>query len=282
MVFRILALGDVVGKPGRQAVCELLPGLVREREVHFVVCNGENVAGGSGITANLFHKLRSYGVDVVTLGDHTYKRAEIAETLSGSERIIRPANFSKASPGKGLVVVECSREPFAGLRVAVGQVIGRIFVNLPAGDPFEAADAELARVPESVKIRVFDAHCEATSEKLAVGHWLDGRVSLVFGTHTHTPTADAKILPGGTAFISDVGMCGPYDSILGRRKDSVLKHMTTLMPFPFDVATGDTKLCGVLAEIDPNTGRASHIERVELPLAKVDGAYDADDRPSRK
>jgi metallophosphoesterase (TIGR00282 family) len=161
--------------------------------------------------------------------------------------------------------------------VAIFSLLGRIYMNLPSNDPFAAADQVLASIPKTVKVTICDMHAEASSEKVAMGHWLDGRTSFVFGTHTHIPTADAKVLPGGTAYISDLGMCGPYDSVLGRRKDRVLKYMTTNMPHPFEVATGDVRLCGALAEIDPETGKAVSIERVEVQGSNADQAYDADD-----
>jgi len=283
MSIRILCLGDIVGRPGRQVVHQKLPGLVRERKVDLVIANAENIAGGSGITQNLFHKVRSYGVDVVTLGDHVYKKADIIPTLHSSERILRPANLSAGAAGRTHTVVSTS----GNVSVGVFAVLGRIFMSqLPADDPFAAADKVLNQLPRHVKVVVCDVHAEASSEKVALGHWLDGRCSLVFGTHTHIPTADAKILPGGSAFISDLGMCGPYDSVLGRRKDRVVKYMTTNMPQPFDVATGDVRLCGALAEIDEQTGRALSIERVEVPGGNAEQAYDADDanpnRPPRE
>jgi metallophosphoesterase (TIGR00282 family) len=278
MPVRILCLGDIVGRPGRQVVHQRLPALVRQHQVDLVVANAENIAGGSGITANLFHKLRAYGVDVVTLGDHVYKKIDIVPTLQASERIVRPANLSSAAAGRPYTIVNTN----SGVPVAVFCLLGRIFVNLPADDPFAAAERVLEQVPQSVRVCVCDMHAEATSEKVAMGHWLDGRCSLIFGTHTHIPTADAKILPGGSAFISDLGMCGPYDSVLGRRKDRVVKFMTTNMPQPFDVATGDVRLCGALAEIDPETGRALSIERIEVQGESSDQAYDADDAPPGK
>ena len=156
-------------------------------------------------------------------------------------------------------------------------MLGRIYMNLPADDPFAAAERVLGLMPENVRVCVCDMHAEASSEKIAMGHWLDGKCSMIFGTHTHVPTADAKVLPGGSAFITDLGMCGPYDSVLGRRKDRVIKFMTTNMPQPFDVATGDVRLCGVLAEVDPETGRALSIQRIEAQGENADQAYDADD-----
>ena len=251
-----------------------LPGFVREQKIDLVVANAENIAGGSGITQNLFNKVRSYGVDVVTLGDHIYKKQDIVSTLQNSERIVRPANLSAHAAGRTFTCVATN----GGTSVCVFSLLGRIYMNLPADDPFAAAEKVLSQIPPNVRVCVCDFHAEASSEKVAMGHWLDGRVSLVFGTHTHVPTADAKILPGGSAFISDVGMCGPYDSVLGRRKDRVLKYMTTNMPTPFDVATGDVRMCGVLAEIDEQTGRAISVERVEVKGENADQAYDADDK----
>ena len=273
MPLRILALGDIVGRPGRQVVHQKLAGLVRDKQVDLVVANAENIAGGSGITTNLFHKIRSYGVDVVTLGDHIYKRIDIVPTLQASERIVRPANLSGAAAGRPFTVVTTN----AGVRVGVFSLLGRIYMNLPASDPFAAADWVLDQLPADVRVCVCDVHAEATSEKVALGHWLDGRASFIFGTHTHIPTADAKVLPGGSAFQADLGMCGPYDSVLGRRKDRVVKYMSTNMPQPFDVATGDVRLCGALATIDPETGRALEIERIESIGDNADQAYDSDD-----
>ena len=261
MPIRILCLGDIVGRPGRQVVHQKLPGLVRDKKVDLVIANAENIAGGSGITQNLFHKIRSYGVDVVTLGDHVFKKADIVPTLQTSERIVRPANLSAGAAGRTHTVVTTN----ANVSVGVFAVLGRIFMSqLPADDPFAAADKVLAQLPRHVRVCVCDVHAEASSEKVALGHWLDGRCSLIFGTHTHIPTADAKILPGGSAFISDLGMCGPYDSVLGRRKDRVVKYMTTNMPQPFDVATGDVRLAAVLLDADDETGRALSIRRLML------------------
>jgi 2',3'-cyclic-nucleotide 2'-phosphodiesterase len=273
MGFRILCLGDIVGRPGRQVVHQRLPGLVREHAVDLVIANAENIAGGSGITPNLFNKVRAYGVDVVTLGDHVYKRQEIVPTLQASERIVRPANLARGAAGRRFTVVQSN----SGVSVGVFCLLGRIYMNLPADDPFATADWVLDSIPSNVRVCVCDMHAEATSEKVGMGHHLDGRCSVVFGTHTHIPTADAHLLPGGTAYISDVGMCGPYDSILGRRKDRVLKHMTTGMPSPFEMATNDVKLCGMLAEIDPATGRGISVQRIEAQGENSDQAYDADD-----
>jgi hypothetical protein len=278
MPLRILCLGDIVGRPGRQVVHQRLPEVVRQQRVDLVIANGENIAGGSGITQNLFHKLRSYGVDVVTLGDHVYKKLDIVPTMQTSERIVRPANLSAAAAGRTFTVVNTN----SGVSVAVFCLLGRIYMNLPSDDPFAAAERVLQQIPRSVRVIVCDMHAEASSEKVAMGHWLDGRCSLVFGTHTHIPTADARVLPNGTAFIGDLGMTGPYDSVLGRRKDRVVKYMTTNMPQSFDVATGDVRMCGALAEIDAETGRAISIERIEVQGENADHPYDADDaKPGR-
>ena len=274
MPLRVLCLGDIVGRPGRQVVHQKLPALVRERQVDLVIANAENIAGGSGITQNLFNKIRSYGIDVVTLGDHIYKKQDIVPTLQNSERIVRPANLSQHAAGRTFTCVTTN----SGVSVGVFSILGRIYMNLPSDDPFAAANRVLDQIPASVRVVACDFHAEASSEKVAMGHWLDGRASVIFGTHTHVPTADAKILPGGSAFISYVGMCGPYDSVLGRRKDRVLKYMTTNMPVPFDVATGDVRLCGLLTEIDPESGRALATERVEVKGDNADQAYDADDK----
>jgi 2',3'-cyclic-nucleotide 2'-phosphodiesterase len=278
MPLRILCLGDIVGRPGRQVVQQKLPGLVKEKDIHLVIANAENIAGGSGITTNLFNKIRSYGVDVVTLGDHLYRRADIIPTLASSERVVRPANLARGAAGRRYTVITTN----SGVQVGVFCLLGRIYMNLPADDPFAAADWVLQQLPESVRCCVADMHAEASSEKVAMGHWLDGRCSLIFGTHTHVPTADAKILPGGSAFISDVGMCGPYDSVLGRRKDKVIKYMTAQMPVPFEVATGDVRMCGVMADLDPETGRALSVERIEVLGGNADSAYDADDARGNK
>lgn len=292
---RVLALGDIVGRPGRAAVHELLPGIVRQHAIDLVIANGENIAGGSGITANLFRKLRSYGVGCVTLGDHAFRRADILPVLDSSERIVRPANISRRAAGRTHVIVpvtlvaregageQGAREGGREVQVAVFTLLGRLFIsNMPADNPFTAADRILAELPASVKVIVAELHCEATSEKMALGWHLAGRVSLAFGTHTHIPTADARLLAGpaggATAYITDVGMCGPYDSVLGRRKEAVVPWMADNIPAPFDVATGDVRLCGVIADIDENTGRATAVERFEVSAGNADQAYDAEDR----
>ena len=272
MAIKILCIGDIIGKPGRQALAELLPPLILKENIDFVVANAENSAAGSGLTPPIFDKILATGVDVCTMGDHTYRKREILPLLETSDRLIRPGNYPPQSIGRGWTI----RQGRSGTRIAVMQVMGRVYMN-PADDPFTRMDRMLEELPRDVKIRVVDFHADASSEKIAMGWHLDGRVSINFGTHTHTPTADARILPGGTAFISDVGMTGPYDSILGRRKDRVLKHLITGMPFHFDVATGDPRLCGLLTTVDDQTGKAVRTVRCELHGSAVPAAYDADD-----
>jgi 2',3'-cyclic-nucleotide 2'-phosphodiesterase len=273
MNIRLLALGDVVGRPGRMIISQQLPTLVRQRQIDLVIANAENIAGGSGITTKLFHKIRSYGVDVVTLGDHIYRRPDIVPTLHSSERVVKPANLSIQAAGRPYTIVQTA----SGVPVVVMTVLGRVFVNFPADDPFAAVDRVYDDIGNRAKIMVCDVHAEASSEKVALGHYMDGRFSLIFGTHTHVPTADARILPSGSGYISDVGMCGPYDSVLGRRKDRVLKYMTTGMHQLFEIATGDVRMCGVLAEVDAETGRCLSIERIEVHGENADQPYDADD-----
>ncbi len=273
MAIRILCIGDIVGKPGRHVVMERLGEVVKEQQIDLVIANAENAAAGSGLTPPMFEKIRSYGVHVCTMGDHTYRRRELLPLLESSDRLIRPANFAPEAVGKGYTIVKTASE----VSVAVIQVMGRTNMAPHLDCPFHAVDRILAELPRDVKVRVVDFHAEVSSEKIAMGWHLDGRVSLNFGTHTHTPTADARILPGGTAFVSDLGMTGPYDSILGRRKDVVLKHLITGMHMFFDVATGDPRMCGVVAHIDEQTGKAISIARCDVAgTARVD-AYDADD-----
>ncbi len=260
MSVNILCIGDVVGRPGRSALAELLDGFIKQKKVDFVVCNAENSAGGSGLTPQMFKKILHYGVDVVTMGDHVMKRQEIARSLDESDRIVRPANLSSAAAGRGWTVVPSKS---GSHRIAVTCLLGQMYMGA-ADYPWHVIDRVMDEIPADVKIRVVDFHAEASSEKIAMGWHLNGRASIVFGTHTHIPTADAHVLDGGTAYISDVGMTGPYDSVLGRKKERVLAALTTSMPHRFDVADGDVRMCGLLTEVDENTGRAIATERIEL------------------
>ncbi len=257
---KILFIGDIVGRPGRRAVHDLLPGIVEREELDFVIANAENIAGGSGITQNLFGKLLSYGVDFITTGDHVWRKVEIAETMRTDTRIVRPANYHDDAPGSGMSVVEARN----GVKVAVIQIIGRVFMQ-PAECPFAAAAKMIEKARAETPLIVVDFHAEATSEKIAMGWFLDGKVSAILGTHTHIPTADERILPNGTAYITDVGMTGPYHSVIGRKVEPVLKRFITGMPHPFDVAEDDVRLCGAIVDLDETTGRAESIRRVCLP-----------------
>ncbi|MEM8678246.1 MAG: TIGR00282 family metallophosphoesterase [Planctomycetota bacterium] len=258
---RVLHIGDIVGRPGRRIVQLALAGLRARHGLDFIVANGENSADGSGITPDNFKQLRQAGVDCVTLGDHIYRRRQIIPVMAGEPRILKPANYPDASPGHGWVVVP--PEEGVPVPVAVVSLIGRVFMK-PVDCPFAAADRVLAEIPSEVKVILVDFHAEATSDKQLMGRFLDGRVSSVLGTHTHVPTADEQILPGGTAFQCDIGMTGPHDSILGRRIDAVMHTTTTFSPMIFDVATDDVRLTGTLVEIDPNSGKATHIERLQV------------------
>jgi metallophosphoesterase (TIGR00282 family) len=254
----LLCIGDVVGKPGRSVVSQAVPKLIKEQDVHCVIANVENAAAGSGLTELLYNKFLRYGVDLMTLGDHIYKKAEILPVLEKSDKIVRPANYPPGSVGHEYAIGE-SRN---GARVAVISLMGRLFMKGPSDCPYAAIDRVLAKLPSEVKVIVVDMHAEATSEKIAMGWHLAGRVSVVFGTHTHVQTADECILEGGTAYITDLGMSGPYDGVLGRRKDRVLRHLITGLPGAFDVSVGDPRMCGIKVTVDSDTGRASHIERV--------------------
>ncbi len=263
----LVFLGDVVGAPGRLALQRHLAAVRERYTASAVIANGENIRNGSGITPELYRALRQAGVDAVTLGDHCFRDPRIVPLLEDpNEPIARPANLSARAPGKTLI-----RIPPDGTRersIYLFTVLGRIFFPLPADDPFARADEILAGIPEKQPIVIVEAHMEATSEKAALARHLDGRVAAVVGTHTHVPTADARCLRGGTAFQTDLGMCGPYDSVIGRDAAMVVRHMLTALPAQFEVAEGDVRICGCAIEIDPASGLARRIERVEV----VDGA----------
>jgi metallophosphoesterase (TIGR00282 family) len=260
---KILFIGDVVGKPGRRAVATLVPKLREERGIDFVIANGENSAHGAGLTASTVDALLTSGVEVITSGDHVWDQREIYGVIEHEPRLVRPLNFPVSAPGKGSVVVELDGLP----PVAVLNLIGRVF--MPNTDcPFRAAEAEVTRLRQQTNVIIVDLHAEATSEKIAMGRFLDGKVSAVIGTHTHVATADEQILPKGTAYISDAGMCGPHDSVLGRDVNAVLQRFLTQMPQKMEVAEGNVALCGVIVDVDENTGRAQGIERIRVACDK--------------
>jgi hypothetical protein len=269
----ILCIGDIVGRPGRRILADKLKGLVAAKEIDCVIANAENAAGGSGLTPQIYNKLLHYGVNLVTLGDHAYRKKEIVSTLETEGNIVRPANWSELAAGKSVGYYKTGKGP----TVAVIALIGRLFMK-PAECPYNGADKLLSKIQQEAEIIFVDFHAEATSEKIAMGYHLDGRVSCVFGTHTHVPTADEKIMPKGTAYITDIGMTGSHDSIIGRGVESVLKSFRTRMPVPFEVATGDVKMNGILVTVDSNTRKAEHIERIRID-ADIDDTtrYDTDD-----
>ena len=255
-------LGDIFAAPGRRVVEQQLPSLRADHHPDIVIANAENAARGLGLSPDLYHKIRGLGVDAVTLGDHVFREARITQVLQDPEEpIARPANLPAGASGREFIRLPPPEGHTKSLFVIT--VLGRIFLNLPADDPFATVDRVLRTLPEPDPIVLVEAHMEATSEKAALAHYLDGRVAAVVGTHTHVPTADARILPGGTAFITDVGMCGPYDSVIGRQKDAVVRHMTTGMYAPFGIGSGEEAMCGVVLEIDESSARARAIERVE-------------------
>jgi metallophosphoesterase (TIGR00282 family) len=256
---RILFIGDIVGTPGVTFLKRALPVLVAYEQVDLVIANAENAANGSGLTPALYRRIREVGVDLVTLGDHIYKKGEIIPVLEREERVCKPANFPPDAPGREYALA-AARD---GTPVAVLCVLGRTFMRA-VDCPFRAADRVLTALSGRTKCIVVDVHAEATADKYLLGHYLKGRVSAVLGTHTHVATADEQILPGGTAFISDVGMTGPYDSILGRRIDRVLSTTVTFVPSAFDGAEKDPRLAGALVEIDAATGQAQSIRRIML------------------
>jgi hypothetical protein len=260
-MFRILAVGDVVGRPGRDALKRRLRSLIAEKSVDFCVANGENAAAGSGITPDIVEELLAAGVDVITMGDHVYRKREIVPVMDKYSRLLRPANYSAGAAGRGMCIVE-SR---SGVKVAVVNVQGRIFMD-PALCPFDFARRLVREVQAQTRVVVVDAHCEATSEKIAMGWLLDGEVSFVFGTHTHVQTADERVLPKGTAYITDIGMTGPFDSVLGRRTDRVVYSFTTQMPSHFEVAANDVRISGAIATVNPESGLASAVERICVPV----------------
>ncbi|HEX5039518.1 MAG TPA: TIGR00282 family metallophosphoesterase [Candidatus Limnocylindria bacterium] len=256
---RICVIGDIIGKPGRLAVLHELPDLRRELEIDMVIANGENTAAGAGLTPSLAEELLDGGIDVITSGNHIWDKREIYDYLDTDRPVLRPINYPDETPGRGWLVHRTD----AGAEVAVINAMGRVFMN-QLDSPFTKIDELLDGAAEPLPaVRILDFHCEITSEKNAMGWYLDGRVSAVVGTHTHVPTADARVLPEGTAYVSDIGMTGPRDSIIGFRLDTVLPRFTRHLPTRFAVADGPVSFNAVVITVDIETGRASDIERVQ-------------------
>lgn len=259
----LLFVGDIFGKPGRRAVAELLPGLRRELSVDFVIGNAENAASGAGITPTTAAELLDAGVDVLTGGNHTWDRKEGLSVLDDELRVLRPANYPEEVPGRGTGVY-----PWDGLRIAVVNLIGRVFLH-PVDCPFRAADRILESLAGVTPLIFVDFHAEASSEKQAMGWYLDGRATLVVGTHTHVQTADERILPRGTAYLTDVGMTGPHDSIIGVRKELALERLRTQLPIRFQPAEDDVRLHALWLRCDPASGRALEVRRIARPTGRA-------------
>lgn len=258
---KILFIGDIVGKPGRRAVQEILPSLIGNREIDLVIANCENAAAGFGITRDVVEELYDAHIDILTSGNHIWDKKEVLGFIEDYETLLRPANYPGLVPGKGSVLMPTA----AGDYVGVLNLAGRIFMQ-PIDCPFVTAKKEIVRLKAKTNIIIVDMHAEATSEKKALGWYLDGEVSAVLGTHTHVQTADDEVLPGGTAYISDVGMTGPFDSVIGIKKDTIIEKFLTQVPNRFDVAKGDIRLQGVFMDIDAQSGRANAIERISVKL----------------
>ena len=256
---RLLFVGDIVGKPGRELVRRGLSAIVRHHRIDLVIANGENAAAGFGITPDLADDLFAYGVHVITGGNHTWDKKEIVPYLAEQSRILRPANFPAGTPGRGQVVVRATN----GVAVGVVNVMGRVFMTA-IDDPFRVVLTALDAMKDDARIVLVDFHAEATSEKVAMGWHLDGRVTAVVGTHTHVATADARVLPNGTAYITDVGMTGPHDSVIGVDRHAILQRFQTGLPQRFEVATENPRLNAVIVEADEVSGRATSIERLGL------------------
>jgi metallophosphoesterase (TIGR00282 family) len=256
---KVIFIGDIMGEPGRRAIARQLPKIVAQHSVDLVIGNGENVAGGFGITPELAHELFDLGLAVITLGNHAWDKKEITEFIQHEPRLLRPANNPHGTPGSGSIVVESP----GGERLGVLQVMGRIF--MPTLDcPFQVAKQEVARLKEETAAVVVDMHAEATSEKMAMGHYLDGEVAAVVGTHTHVQTADEHILPKGTAYITDIGMTGPIHSVIGIKKEVAIEKFLSGMPRRFEVASGPAVFCAVLIELDARLGKSVSIQRLRI------------------
>ena len=260
MELNILIIGDIVGRPGRMAVKDIVPRLKEKEKLHFCIANAENAAGGSGITAKIADELFSCGLDVLTSGDHIWKQKDIVDYITKTTALLRPANYPPEAAGNGYGLFPLKNNP--DIKIAVVNLQGRVFMPPNSDCPFHTINNVLANISKQTGIIIVDLHCEATSEKVAMGWHLDGKVSCLFGSHTHIQTADETILPKGTAYITDVGMCGPYDSVIGRRTDRVLSAFITGMPAAFDVAKNDIRLSGVIVTVDSKTGKALRIKRV--------------------
>ena len=254
----VLVIGDISGKPGRKLIKEVMPKIKENRQIHFTIANGENAAGGVGITREIANELFYHGIDILTMGNHTWDNKDIFNFIDREERILRPLNYPEGTPGSGSIIVELPNN----LKIGIINLLGRVFLaNVEC--PFRTIEQEVARLRKETPIIFVDFHAEVTSEKVALGWYLDGKVTGVVGTHTHIQTADERILPEGTAYITDLGMTGSRNSVLGVKTELVIRKFLTQLPVRFEVAKGDEVLCGVIIQVDENTGRAISIERVQ-------------------
>jgi len=264
---KILIIGDVVGSPGRNIMKRALPLVFRKHDVDYCIANVENAAGGFGITPEIFREFQQMGVDCMTTGNHVWDKKEIIPVIDGMPQLLRPANYPASQPGKGAYVGQGkdSRVPVATLNLS-----GRVFMNGAIDDPFERARRDVEALRKEAAVIVVDMHAEATSEKNALGHFLDGKVSAVVGTHTHVPTCDHRVLPKGTAYCTDLGMTGPYDSVIGVEKETIIARFTSGMPGRFETAKNDARFAAVVVDVDQATGRARGIDRMLLSDADLD------------
>jgi len=258
----ILFVGDVVGSPGRRALERALNSLIDRKKVDFTIVNVENAAGGFGLTIELFEELSKLPIDVFSSGNHIWDKKEIYPILDSSDRLLRPANYPPGNPGRGWTVQSTA----AGIPVGVLNLQGQVFMPVHADSPFRVADEELGRAAPDVKVIVVDFHAEATSEKMAIGWYLDGRVSAVLGTHTHVQTADETVRPGGTAYLTDAGMTGAYEGIIGFARERIIEKFLAQTPKSFETAKRDIRLSGALISVDETTGRATGIERIHVKV----------------
>jgi metallophosphoesterase (TIGR00282 family) len=267
----ILLIADIVGKPGRWAVSQILPELKRTHQIDFTIANVENAAGGFGLTKEIAQKIRHYGVDCLTSGNHIWDRKDIFPYLNETLRILRPANYPPGVPGRGTAIFDLEND----FKIGVMNIQGKVYIK-EIDCPFRIADREIEKIREQTKIIVLDLHAEATSEKIALGWYLDGKVSAVLGTHTHVQTADEMILPRGTAYITDVGMTGAHDSVIGITKEDAIARFLTQIPRRFTLAKNDIKFCGALVKIDPDSGKALSIERIKIDIPASEEDDDKD------
>lgn len=259
---RLLFIGDIVGKPGRQAIKALLPALVREYRVDVTIANAENAAAGKGLTKEIAHELFDQGIAFLTMGNHVWAQKEIMSFIDQEARLVRPSNYPPGAPGNGYGFIR-----HGGYKIGVLNLSGRVYLTA-LDDPFADASSKIAQIRQETPIILVDFHAEATSEKVAMGWFLDGKVSAVVGTHTHIQTADARILPQGTAYITDVGMTGPRDSVLGVKKEIIINRFLTQLPAKFELAGGPVQINGVVIEVDEQTGRAQSVEAIRRELEK--------------